>query len=173
MRLIMWNLLTLSNFTMKSCSYDVLRRSFRRFILMFVQQRAFAVHLMRVSSCVPRRKNGNRMAKMHGRHQLWHEREHRPRYRFARATKDLGVCRLHPLLQSNARRNASLVRQEKERKGECRGGERQVAPPTTGTRKHVHHCQRFFTPSSDWFPRVNHRVRLAALARSSSLRTET
>lgn len=55
-----------------------------------------------------------------GRHWLWHEHEHRPRYRFAHATKDLEVCHLHPLLQSNARRNASLVRQEKER--ESRAG---------------------------------------------------
>jgi len=98
---------------------------------------------------------------MYSRHWLWHEREHMPRYRFARATKKLEVCHLHPLLQSNARRNASLVRQEKER--ESSAGERQVAPSTTRMRKHVHHCHRFFTPSSDWFPRVNHRVCFTAL----------
>jgi len=102
-------------------------------------------------------KNSNECS----RHWLWHKREHMPRYRFTRATKELEVCHLHSLLQSNARRNASLVRQEKER--ECSVGEWQVAPSTTRTRKHVHHCHRFFTPSSDWFPRVNHRVYFTAL----------
>lgn len=83
--------------------------------------------------------------------------------------------RYHNLTREGMRRPLG---ETEERKKTARNGGWQVVAPTTTTtttrpRKHVHHCHRFFTPLSDWFPRVNHRVCFAALARSKHVRASS